>query len=149
MSQTQAYGYNLDKAQAGQKYDIRPDVVASFAAEGAVAFGAPVMRGTNPETQVEVSDASDFVGIALFTQATEAAGYLDKDTVSVLTHGAAWVTSGVANVVAGETAYVTSAAVYTNVEGTNLAVGTFLTSGGSGDLVVVELRPTIVIDTGE
>jgi hypothetical protein len=139
MSQTQAYGYALDKAQAGQKYDIRPDVVASFAAEGVVAFGAPVMRGTNPETQAKLSDASGFVGIALFTQASEYGEYGDKSTVDVLTDGAAYVVSSVANVVAGQTAYVTAAGAYTNVEGSNLAIGEFLTSGGESDLVVVEL----------
>lgn len=143
MSQTTGYGYTQTSAQAGQKYDIRPDVVQSFAAEGVVAFGAPVMRGTNPEKQVELSDATAFLGVAVFTHTVEndgtATGYADKDTVSVLTEGAVWVVSSVDTVVAGEVAYVTSAGAYTNIEGTNLAIGTFLTSGDTGDLVVVEL----------
>lgn len=139
MSQTQDYGYSLDKGQAGQKYDIRPDTVMSFAAEGAVDFGAPVMRGTDPEKQCETSDASSFLGIALFTQATEEDGYLDEDAVSVLTNGAVWVESGADTIVTGETAYITSAGAYTNVSTDNLEVGTFLTGGDTGDLVVVEI----------
>jgi|SRR5690554_3942069 len=146
MAQTNGYGFALDVAQAGQKYDIRPDVVASFAAEGEVAPGAPVMRGTDPERQAEVSDASGFVGVALFTHTLEqafpggGASYAEGDAVSVLTQGAVYVESSVDAVVAGETAYVTAAGAYTNVEGTNLAIGTFLTSGDEGDLVVVELN---------
>ena len=147
MAQTDAttYGFSMGAAQAGQKYDIRPDVVMSFAAEGEVAPGAPVMRGTDPEKQVTVSDASAFVGVALFTHAMEnrlAEGtgvYLDEQTVSVLTNGAVYVTSSVDDVVAGETAYVTAAGAFTNVEGSNLAVGEFLTSGDEGDLVVLKV----------
>lgn len=147
MAQTDAttYGYNLATAQAGQKYDIRPDVVMSFAAEGAVDPGEPVMRGTDPEKQVAVSDATGFVGVALFTHALEnsisagVARYEDEQTVSVLTQGAVYVESSVDTVVAGETAYITDAGAFTNVEGTNLEVGEFLTSGDTGDLIVLKV----------
>lgn len=147
MAQTDAasYGYQLDVAQAGQKYDIRPDVVMSFAAEAAIEPGQPLMRGTDPEKQVLVSDASGFVGIALFTHTLEntiaagTASYQPAQTVSVLTQGAAYVESSVDTVVAGETAYVTTAGEYTNVEETNLAAGEFLTSGDTGDLVVLKI----------
>ncbi len=146
MAQTTAasYGFSFDKAQAGQKYDIRPDVVQSFAAEAAIEPGQPVQRGTDPETQVLVGDASAFLGVALFTHAMEqalagTAEYAVGDMVSVLTKGAVWVTSSVNTVVAGETAYVTSAGAYTNVESTNLAIGEFLTGGDTGDVVAIEL----------
>jgi hypothetical protein len=144
MSQTNGYDFALDKAQAGQKFDIRPDWVASFAAEAVIEPGQPVRRGTNPETQVLVGNATSFVGIALFTHATEqalagGADYAIGDMVSVLTKGAAWVESSVASVVAGTPAYVTAAGAWTNVEGSNLEVGTFITGGGEGDLVAVEL----------
>lgn len=145
MAQTAGYGYALDKAQAGQKYDIRPDTVMSFAAEAAIEPGQPVRRGTNKETQVLVGNATAFTGIALFTHAQEqalagGAEYAIGDMVSVLTKGAAWVASSVDSVVAGTTAYVTAAGAFTNVESTNLAVGTFLTGGDTGDLVVVEIE---------
>lgn len=147
MAQTDAttYGYSLGVAQAGQKYDIRPDVVMSFAAEGAIVPGAPVMRGTDPDKQALVSDASGFLGVALFTQAMEnslsagAAEYGDTEVVSVLTQGAVYVTASVDTVIGGETAYVTAAGEFTNVEATNLAVGEFLTSGDTGDLVVLSI----------
>jgi len=146
MSQSDAstYGYDLDVAQAGQKYDLRPDVVQSFAAEEVLEPGQPVQRGTDPEKQVLLGDDDAFVGIALFTHTlvqplSGGAEYAIGEAVSVLTDGAAYVTSSVADVVAGETAYVTAAGAYTNVEGTNLAIGTFITSGGENDLVVVEL----------
>ena len=146
MAQTTAasYGFELDKAQAGQKFDIRPDVVMSFAAEAAIEPGQPVRRGTDPETQVLVGNATAFLGIALFTHAQEqalagGAEYAIGDMVSVLTKGAAWVTSAVADAEAGETAYVTSAGAFTNVSTSNLAVGTFLTGGGVGDVVAVEI----------
>lgn len=147
MSQSEAstYGFNLDVAQAGQKYDLRPDVVQSFAAEEAIEPGQPVQRGTDPENQVLVGDETTFLGIALFTHTltqpldSDGAQYDIGEAVSVLTGGAAYVTSSVSDVVAGETAYVTAAGEYTNVEGSNLAIGTFITSGGENDLVVVEL----------
>lgn len=147
MAQTDAttYGYSLGVAQAGQKYDIRPDVVMSFAAEGAIAPGAPVMRGTDPDKQALVSDASGFLGVALFTQAMEnslsagTAEYGDTEAVSVLTQGAVYVTASVDTVIGGETAYVTAAGEFTNVEDANLAVGEFLTSGDTGDLVVLSI----------
>ena len=147
MSQSEAstYGFNLDVAQAGQKYDLRPDVVQSFAAEEAIEPGQPVQRGTDPEKQVLVGDETAFLGIALFTHTLtqpldgDGAQYDIGEAVSVLTEGAAYVTSSVDDVVAGNTAYVTAAGAYTNVEGANLAIGTFITSGGENDLVVVEL----------
>lgn len=147
MAQTDAasYGYTLPKAQPGQKYDIRGDVVQSFAAEAALSFGQPVMRGTDPGKQVVLSDASAFVGVALFTHAKEqdrdtgVASYAIGDTVSVLTSGAVWVTSGADTIVAGETAYVTAAGAYTNVATAALEIGTFLSGGDTDDLVAIEL----------
>lgn len=144
MSQTQAYGFRLDVAQAGQIYDIRPNTVITLAAEEAIEPGQPVMRGTNPDTQGLISDATAFAGVAVFTQAQEqayitgGAEYAIGDAVSVLKKGAIWVTAAVA-VVAGEPAYVTATGTYTNVVGTNLLVGTFETSAGIGELAVLAL----------
>lgn len=147
MAQTDAttYGFSLGVAQAGQKYDIRPDVVMSFAAEVEIDPGQPVRRGTDPEKQVLVGNAAAFLGIALFTHTLEnsisdgEASYKVGQTVSVLTEGAAYVESSVDGVVAGETAYVTAAGAYTNVSTDNLEVGEFLTSGDEGDLVVLKI----------
>lgn len=140
-----AYGFEMDVAQAGQKYDIRPDVVMSFAAEAEIVPGQPVKRGTDPEKQVVVADDAGFLGVALFTHALEngfpdgGASYQPTQTVSVLTEGAAYVESSVDDVVAGETAYVTAAGEYTNVEATNAKAGQFLTGGDTGALVVIQI----------
>lgn len=147
MAQTDAttYGYSMGVAQAGQKYDIRPDVVMSYAAEAAIAPGAPVMRGTDPDKQVLTSDGSGFAGVALFTHAMEntlatgTAVYQPTTAVSVMTQGAVYVEASVDAVLGGQTAYITATGEFTNIEGTNLAVGEFLTSGNIGDLVVLKI----------
>jgi len=150
MSQNTAASYGaLSKAEAGSKYDVRPDVVSSRAAEGAVAFGLAVTYGTDPEKQCEVVDnASDtFLGVALKTHTVVVAagatpGYADEDSVSVLEQGAVWVevTSAVA---AGAPAYVdVSNAKFTDVSTDNLAVpnGSFETSAESGGLAVLKIK---------
>ncbi len=145
MVQTSGYDFELTVAQAGQKYDLRPDTVVSFAAETAINPGQPLMRGTDPEKQAVISDASSFVGVALFTHTLEqaypagGASYATRDQVSVLQKGAVWVTSSVDDVVAGETAYVTAAGAYTTVQAGGLEVGTFITGGSTDNLVVLEL----------
>ena len=117
----------------------------SFAAEAEIQFGQPVMRGTDPEKQAIVSDATAFLGIALFTHAKEQdrdtgiASYAIGDTVSVITDGAVMVEAGADTIVAGEAAYVTAAGAYTNVATAALAIGTFLTGGNTGDILAVEL----------
>ncbi len=96
MSQT---SYNAEQgiALAGMKADSRFDEVESFAAESAVAFGLGVIAGTDPAKQVKVAAAvgDTFRGIALHTnKAQTVAGvsqYDDKDTVSVMRKGVAWV----------------------------------------------------------
>lgn len=146
MAQTDpnSYGYSLAPAQAGQKYDIRPDVVTSLAAEVEIAPGQPVKRGTDPEKQCVLADANGFGGVALFTHAMESprdnsgAVYKPTMTVSVLTQGAAYVKVA-ADVTAGENAFVTTAAEFTNAEDTNAAAGEFLTSADTGDLAVIQV----------
>lgn len=147
MSQVSGYDYTSAPATLGLKFDVRPDVVMSFAAEGAVNFGRAVMRGTNLAKQCLHSDGTSFLGVALQTQAREndgvSNGYKDKDTVSVLTQGAVWVESAAADIVPGTAAYLVTAAgagTFTNVDTDNLLVGKFLTAGGVGSLVAVELN---------
>lgn len=145
MSQTTGYDFAMARGQAGQLADSRENTVLSFAAEGALDFGAPVQRGTDPEKQVVVADDASFVGIALFEHNHENAldgtgtNYDDEDAVSVCISGAVVVESSVDTVVAGETAYVTAAGAYTNVVGTNLEIGEFETGGDTGDLVVIRI----------
>lgn len=170
MAQTEAsdYGFELDKAQAGQKAGLDFDHVESFAAEGAVFFGAGVVLGTDPEKQVEVAgaDTDTFAGIAVFTHAqtqgidqsaalgeqySTGAEYRDGDTVSVLRRGRVWVELTEDDVSPGDAAYVDvvtegEEGKFTNQEDDgdttdNLATGgVFRTGGSTGDLAIVEIN---------
>lgn len=150
--QTSGYGYNLDKAQAGQKYDIRPDTVGSYAAEGAIPFGVGVTYGTDKDNQCDIIDnAADlFLGVSLFTHTavngypTGDAQYADTDTVSVLRKGAVWV-EVTESVVPGDVAYVevggTDNGKFNKTSSGNVAVpnGKYLTSASAGALAVLEI----------
>ena len=150
MSQNTAGSYgSIEKAEAGAKYDIRPDVVSSRSAEGIIAFGLAVTYGTDPENQCDVVDnvADVFLGVALKQQTIVVpnAGtpqYADKDTVSVLEEGAVWV-EVTDDVVAGTAAFVDIAnGKFTDVSALNLAVpgGSFETSAVSGELAVLKIK---------
>lgn len=152
MSQTSGYGYVSDKAQAGQKYDIRPDTVGSYAAQGIVPFGVGLTYGTDKDNQCDIIDNSGdkFLGVSLFTHATEngavdgSAEYADTDTVSVLRQGAVWVRVTEA-VAAGDAAYVevggTDNGKFNKTSSGNVAVpnGKYLTSASAGELAVLEI----------
>ncbi|MBE0470609.1 MAG: hypothetical protein IBX55_14010 [Methyloprofundus sp.] len=139
-----AYSFDMARGQAGQLADTRGNTVITLAAEDAIAFGAPLMRGTG-SNQAVTSDATAFVGVALFEHNHEnslggtGAGYVATDAVSVLTQGAVLVTAAVA-VEAGDTAYVTSAGAYTNVATGNLAAGQFESDAGAGELAVLTIN---------
>ena len=156
------YGFSLDAAQAGQKAGLDFDHVESFAAEGAVFFGAGGAAGTDPEKQVAVvaADTDDFMGISLFThkqvqgidmaasmgdQYSTGAEYRDKDTVNVLRRGRVYV-EVTAEVTAGEDAYVDVLTTgeegkFTNVSVDNLATGgTFRSGADVGELAIVEIN---------
>lgn len=163
MAQTDldTYGFELDRAQAGQKADAGYDHVESFAAEGAVPFGYGVVAGTAAnQVQVADDDGDDFVGISLFTHAQQqgidqsaakgeqfstGAEYRDGDTVNVLRRGRVYVTV-TASVSAGDDAYVDvetggEEGQFTNVSTDNLATGgVFRTDADSGELAVVEVN---------
>lgn len=149
MSQASVSDYgNIAKAEAGQKYDIRPDVVTSFAAEGAVPFGLAVTRGTNKDKQCDVIDnaADSFLGVALkehtVVQTGDTAQYEDTDTVAVLEQGACWV-EVTSDVAAGAAAYVDVAnGKFTDVATDNLAVpgGKFITTATSGNLAALAIN---------
>lgn len=150
MSQTTAASYgSIAKAEAGAKYDIRPDVVSSRAAEAAIPFGRAVTYGTNPEKECALVDnaADKFLGVALKQQTIDVAsgatpGYAQFDTVSVLEEGAVFV-EVTSDVAAGEAAYVdVSNGKFTDVSTDNLAVpgGTFETSAVSGGLAVLKIK---------
>ena len=123
--------------QVGQIADISDRTIDSFAAEGTIAFGIAVARGTNKQKQVIPFAGSGFVGISVFEH-NEDGLYNDEDSVSVMTSGRIYVTTA-ATVVAGTTAYAVNATgAITNVATGATAVGKFLTSGTG--IVVLELN---------
>ena len=123
--------------QVGQIADISDRTIDSFAAEGTIAFGIAVARGTNKQKQVIPFAGSGFVGISVF-EYNENGLYNDEDSVSVMTSGRIYVTTA-ATVVAGTTAYAVNATgAITNVATDATAIGKFLTSGTG--IVVLELN---------
>ena len=139
-----AYSFEMARGQAGQLADARENTIITLAAEEALDFGAPVMRGTG-SNQAVISDATAFAGVALFEHNHEnvdnadGAGYVETDAVSVLTQGAVLVTAAVA-VEAGQAAYVTASGTYTNVAADNLLVGAFESDAGVGELAVLTVN---------
>lgn len=123
--------------QVGQIADISDRTIDSFAAQGTIAFGIAVARGTNKQKQVIPFAGSGFVGISVFEH-NENGLYKDDDSVSVMTSGRIYVTTA-ATVVAGETAYAVNATgAITNAAANATAIGKFLTSGTG--IVVLELN---------
>lgn len=73
----------------------RDDYIETFAAEGAIDFGAPCVSGTDDETQVKMG-VGTLRGVAVrtsvFSQRTDGtSGYDDKSSVNVLRKGMIWV----------------------------------------------------------
>lgn len=131
------YTQDFAIAQAGQIADISNRAIDPFAAEGTIAFGIAVARGTDKEKQVIPFAGSDFVGISVFTH-NGVGEYADETSVPVMTSGRVYVSTAAA-VVAGETAYAVNATgAITNVSTSATAIGKFLTSG-TGE-VVLELN---------
>ena len=82
----------------GMKANATADVVDSFACEGGVNPGEPVVRGTDPEHQAKKAAASEKpIGIALHIHKeppeSDAEAYFpDGYSLSILTSGDVWVT---------------------------------------------------------
>lgn len=128
--QGQGYGYALDKAQAGQKFDLSTDIVDSYAAQTAIAFGRGVSQGTAANQVNLAAAAGTFLGVAMFTHAKEqslagVAEYAIGDAVSVLTFGKVWGEA------VGAVTKEADAYVITTVGATQ---GKFTASSGSGAL---------------
>ncbi len=136
---------DMDTAFAGLKGDIRNDTVESYAASEDIEFGRGVMANTtDPAHVVDVADNAGgvFRGIALHIH-NEARKYEEKDTVSVLRKGMAWVETGVA-VTIDEDAYVDVAiggiGKFTNVSASNLATGgKFRSTVAAAGLALLEI----------
>ena len=143
------YGGNA-VAIHGMKADSTLDTVDSYAAEGNVNAGDPVILGTNPAEQVKTATAAQgatVIGIALFQHVgpEQGATYPSGKAVSVMTSGDVYVKAGV-DVTAGAAVglgTVSSALAYvlsTTADATTVPNATYLDSGSAGDLVRIRIR---------
>ena len=133
-----AYQFESAAGFAGDTADMSARVTDSYAAEGAIDFGAALQLGTDPDKQVSPFLGGTFAGVAKFAH-NETGDYADKETVSVVSFGRVMVDTLAVAVVAGEIAYVVDATgVWTNVITAATAVGTFKTSGTG--IVTVDLK---------
>jgi hypothetical protein len=149
-----SYTQYMSAGVAGMKVDSREDEVESFAAEGAVSFGAPVVAGTDTAVQVKQGTGT-FRGVALRTsavsrQASGTDGYADTDAVNVLRKGMVWVP--VLEDVAADGAVTRSVATsgdtagkWGTATGTAVTNGVWRSAGTSGGLAKLELiLPAVV-----
>lgn len=134
----------------GMKADASLDNVDSYAAEGNVNAGEPVILGTNPAGQVKTATAAQgaaVIGVALFQHVDpqQGATYPDGKSVSVMSSGDVYVTAGVdvtagsgvgLGTVAGSLAYVLS----TTSSATVVPNARYLDSGAAGDVVRIRIR---------
>ena len=104
-------GANITKCLVGQISDVTPRLISSFAAEEAIEFGRPLMRGTNLETQcknfvADVGRTKKFVGVSVRNPIQISGVYPIKSMVSVMEFGRIWVHLTTSLVVqAGDYAY--------------------------------------------
>ena len=132
---------NFDEAFAGMKGDLRPDTVESYLAEGAIDFGLGVVAGTDIDRQVKIIAlvGDTFRGIALHqhvsqTITTGIAQYKDKEAVSVLRKGVAWMpieTSNIGTAVIDDPAFINVAIGGAELSKVTSVSAANLTTGGS------------------
>ena len=149
----------------GMRSNATVETVRSFAAEGGVEAGVPVVRGkapdkqvkaaaasggTAPDKQVKAAAASDVpVGVTVWDPAGDEEGdayYPDGYAVPVMTEGDIWVTAG-GNVAAGDAvAYNTSAGGFTKGTESTASGNMFLTAGAKGDIVEIHIQnPALIV----
>ena len=155
MSQTSVTQYG-SAAFNGMLANLSDNDIGSFAAEGAVAIGRTVRRGTNGEKQVvqstnAVGQGALVFGIALHDHAREAtaqgvANYANTETVSVIRSGKVWVQTNDA-VVAGSVANLhlatgtfTDESVGAGIEAITLVSVRFETATAAAGLAIVEIK---------
>lgn len=140
---TMAYAY------AGMVANGETSNRPSRTAEGAIAFGVPVYRGTGDHgCTATVGTAATFLGISIADETLAilpgqtADRYQTYDNVAILTEGVIWVVAGEA-VTDGAQAYAdasTGAIVGTSTSNILLTGWVFDTTGASADLVKLARR---------
>jgi hypothetical protein len=148
------YNQYMTAGEAGLLADTGFTDKVSYAAEGAVPFGAAIALGTNPERQGKVAaSGAAVIGIAIRAANLEqpvgggAPSYADKSMVSVLKRGRIWVKTNDA-VAAGSTANLvlangtfTDASVAAGIEALTQVSVKFVTGTTAAGLAIVEVNP--------
>jgi hypothetical protein len=143
MSQTQVQEQGI--ALVGQKYDLSPDTVSSYAAEGRVPFGRYAVLGTDKNLQCKLPAAGELTlalkrGVALQSHAMEniqdglLPGYEDKRPVSIIELGKVYVECEESVSVSDEVL------VRTEADGGNDQLGIFAKTAGTGLEVLENAR---------
>lgn len=134
----------------GMKANATADVVDSFACEGGVNPGEPVVRGTDPEHQAKKAAVSGKpIGIALHIHkeppASDTEAYFpDGYSLSILTSGDVYVTAG-GDVAVGDPVAYDLANGYIKGTETTPSGNMFMESGAKGDIVRIRVRNAAVI----
>jgi hypothetical protein len=135
-------GSDITKCLVGQIADYTPRNIISFAAEQAIEFGRPLMRGTNKETQcmnfiADVGRTVKFLGISARNPIQIDGTYPVKSMVSIIDYGRVWIhlVAGL-TIVAGNNAYLNQVTnTITNVSTSDqIPIGRFQTGGTSNGL---------------
>jgi len=135
MSQT-SYSVNQAAGKEGMLYDVGNKDAISCIAEEAIPFGKLVVRGTAdngavlPAASGDVTTAQKVLGMAMFDMAKEqdangAVAYANKDAVSVLRKGRAWVKV--------EEAVTPASSVYVRYAAGGNGVGSFGDTAGTSE----------------
>lgn len=155
MAQEQIFNWYGGNAPAlkGMKADSTLDTVDSYAAEGNIDAGDPVILGSNPAEQVkkasQPSDAATVIGVALHEHVDPKDGhtYPEGKAVSVMTSGDVYVevaedvTAGDAvglGTVEGTLSYIKSPSTLTTA--VSIPNTKYLGTGVAGDLVPIRIR---------
>lgn len=144
------YAQGMDKGFPGMKAGTAVDIVRGFAAEGGMNSGDPVIRGTDPGSQVKAvtaaADAASVIGIAVHTHREPQEPYYEEGySVPVMTAGDIYIK------VAGDVVAGTKAALLADDQGkigyvksgtasaVDLPNVVYLDSGVAGDIVAVHI----------
>lgn len=144
------YSQGTEKGFPGGKASTAMDTVRSFAAEGGINPGDPVIRGTDPANQVKAiaaaADAVKVIGIAVHTHREPQEPYYEEGyAVPVMVDGDIYVQIA-DDVVAGNGAALLAGDdgkigyVASGTAGATALPGVmYLDSGAAGDLVAVHI----------
>lgn len=154
-----SYDTELTPALVGQIADLSNKTIDSFAAEVALNPGDLVVRGTNPEKEVNLAatgTVANAIGIVIHehTEAGGADGYYQPgDSVGVMTRGRIWVpvskavTAGkVANYKIADKAFTDEAAA-SGIEAPGVSC-VFITSTTAKGIAQIEVGGAVIAASG-